>query len=441
MKSLSIVLVIAFTAILSSTAQPSGKYGSDENLCLRNYSLYKGYLKNGDIDDAARFWQKMIEICPEYSTGIWADGEKIYKSKISETGDPARKVELVDSLIWIFDQRIELFGDNPRIPEGYILGKKGLAMLKYGIHPVKEGYSTLKRSVALQQENSNAAVILTMMKASKNLYSSGQLDAAEVIDNYSSCMKIADINLHKNPGDENFSKAKTGIEQYLISSKAADCSTLDKIFSAQFQDNIDNTEWLTKTLKLLKSTGCSDSDLYTASAEALFVLVPSAVSAHKLANIHFTNGNYEKAVEYLNEGVDIGEGTEEKASMYYELAYIHYVHLKDYQKARNFARQAIDLRPNWGDTYILIGKLYIDDRESVSQKVFEQEAVFWAAVDKFIEAKKVDPEQSKRANELIHQYSQYFPIHDDVFMWTFQEGQKYKVGGWINEQTTVRSRK
>ena len=56
-------------------------------------------------------------------------------------------------------------------------------------------------------------------------------------------------------------------------------------------------------------------------------------------------------------------------------------------------------------------------------------------------AKKVDPEQAGKANELIKHYSQLFPINEDVFMWTLKDGNTYKVGGWINENTTVRSSK
>ncbi len=441
MKSLIVAVLFTFAFVPALWPQSNEKYGSDEQLCLRNYSLYKGYLKNNSFPDAKMFWQKMIQICPKYSTGIWADGEKIYKEIISATTDPLKKSQLIDSLLWIYDQRITYFGDNPRIPIGYILGKKGISIMQYGTRPIEEGYNTLKESVAMQRDNSNAAVILTLMKASKSLFSSGMITAEEVIENYSSCISIANVNLLKDPEDENFLAARTGIEQYLISSKAADCPTLVNIYLDQFQENQKNSEWLVKIIDLLKSTGCSDSGLYTQSVEALFVLEPSAVSAHQLANIYFTGGNYERAVEYLGKGVSLGEESEEKANMYYELAYIQYVHLKNYQKAREYALKAIDLRPHWGDPYILIGKLYIDDRMSVSDKEFEQEAVFWAAVDKFIQAKKVDPEQSKRVNELINQYSQYFPINDDVFMWTYRDGQEYKVGGWINELTTVRSRK
>ncbi|MCK5687345.1 tetratricopeptide repeat protein, partial [bacterium] len=422
-------------------SQSNEKYGSDKNQCLRNYSLYKGYFQNKDYEDAKMFWQKMIKICPEYSTGIWSDGEKIYKAEIKSVEDPLKKNQLIDSLIWIYDQRILYFGDNPRFSKGYILGKKGVAIMNYGIHPVSEAYEALLESVTLQRENSYPAVILTLMKATKNLFSSGIIDAEEVISNYSTCMSIAEANLLKSPDNKNFTAAVTGIEQYLISSKAADCPILIEIFSDQFQENKDSSEWLSKTIGLLKSTGCIETSLYSQSQEALFVLEPSAKSAHKLANMHFTGGNFDKALEYLTRGVEIGENSEEKASMYYELAYINYTQFNDYIKARDFALKASELRPNWGDPYILIGKMYIDDRKSVSREIFEQEAVFWAAVDKFIMAKKVDPEQSKRANELINQYSQYFPNNEDVFMWTYKDGKTYRVGGWINEQTKVRSRK
>jgi len=441
MRILLISVILLSGLIIHSSAQTSDKYGSDRDLCLRNYSLYKGYFKNGGFKDAKIFWQEMVRICPGYSTGVWSDGEKIFKEALDNTDDPVRRVELIDSLIWTYDQRIKYFGEDLRYPKGYILGKKGIALLDYEVQPLSGGYQTLKESVELQGNDSYAAVILSLMKATKSMFSSGQIDAREVINNYSICNGIAEANLVKSPGDNNFKVAREGIEHYLISSGAADCSTLVDVFSVQFVNNKKNSEWLKKVSGLLKASGCSETEFYRMTIEAVFVIEPSAESAHEIANMYFTNGNYEKAVEYLAKGVEIGSNTEEKADMFYELAYIHYVRMKDYQHARMYARKASELRPNWGDPYILIGKMYIDDRKSVSGDNFEQSAVFWAAVDQFIKAKQMDPEQSQKANELIYQYSQYFPINEDVFMYTLKDGQEYKVGGWINEETTVRSRK
>jgi len=438
-----VVLFFAFAMVvnLNGFSQNEGKYGTSEDLCLRNYSLYKGYLKNDIYTDAKLFWDEMIKICPRYSTGIWADGEKIYKTAIESTGDPVAKVRLADSLLWIFDRRIEYFGDNPRFSKGYILGRKGLFILESGFQPVETGYKILMESVDLQKEESNAAVLLSLMQASQHLFSTGIINAREVLNNYDTCMAIVQANLARDPGEQNYKIAGDGIEQYLLRSGAAGCSTLVGLFSGQFKDNEGSSDWLNKTLDILKSAGCTETELYLKSSEALFAIEPSAESAHKLANFHYLRENYVRAAEYLEKGVAMDGDSEEKAAMLYELAIINYSQLKEYTTARNYAIRAIELRPNWGDPYILVGKLYIDGRQSVSNDPFEQSAVFWAAVDKFIQAKKADPEQGQRANELINQYSQYFPNNEDVFMQTFRDGDKYLVGGWINEQTTVRSRK
>ena len=154
MRFVLTILIVFLLGFSSSYSQENGKYGSDKELCIRNYSLYRGYLKNKDYEDAKVFWIKMINTCPEYSTSLWSDGEKIYKALISKTQDPIKRVELIDSLLWTYDQRITYFGNDLRYPKGYILGKKGLALLNYEVQPTKRGYETLKQSIEYQGDKS-----------------------------------------------------------------------------------------------------------------------------------------------------------------------------------------------------------------------------------------------------------------------------------------------
>lgn len=149
----------------------------------------------------------------------------------------------------------------------------------------------------------------------------------------------------------------------------------------------------------------------------------------------------DKAAEYLQKGIDIGQESEELADMYYELATINYSKFKNYQKARALALKAIDARPNWGKPYLLIGQIYIAARQEVFSDPWDQSTVFWVAVDKFIKAKAVDPEVADEANNLINTYSDYFPNNEMVFFRTMHDGDTYTVGGWINEITKVRSKK
>ena len=71
---------------------------------------------------------------------------------------------------------------------------------------------------------------------------------------------------------------------------------------------------------------------------------------------------------------------------------------------------------------------------------FDKRTVFWAAVDKFVKAKQVDPSVAAKANEYIERYSPHFPTKDEAFFRDITAGKSVKVGGWINETTTARFR-
>ena len=52
----------------------------------------------------------------------------------------------------------------------------------------------------------------------------------------------------------------------------------------------------------------------------------------------------------------------------------------------------------------------------------------------------MDPDLASIANDRIKAYSQYFPDTEMVFFFGFNVGDSYKLGGWINESTTVRTK-
>lgn len=93
-----------------------------------------------------------------------------------------------------------------------------------------------------------------------------------------------------------------------------------------------------------------------------------------------------------------------------------------------------------GKAYKLIGDVYASERNCGSND-FEKKTVYWAAVDKYIKAKQVDPELTDAMDNLISTYSQYYPSKEDIFFYDLKVGDSYTVGCWINERTTVRDRK
>ena len=124
------------------------------------------------------------------------------------------------------------------------------------------------------------------------------------------------------------------------------------------------------------------------------------------------------------------------------IAKIYYRDLKNFGLSRKYALKAAKLKSGWGEPYLLIGKLYASSGPICGPgRGWDSQIVTWPAIDKFKYAKRIDSSVAKEANKLIRSYQRFMPSIDDIFQRTYKEGQKFKVGCWINETTTIRAAK
>ena len=114
-----------------------------------------------------------------------------------------------------------------------------------------------------------------------------------------------------------------------------------------------------------------------------------------------------------------------------------YLEHKEYEKARDNALKALEIDSLSGRAYLMIGYAYTEFSKSPEVKYFPKCMIYCLAVDKFQKAMEVDPNVKERAEMLIKLYTRYFLSREDIFS-EIREGDKYKVGYWINEETTVR---
>jgi hypothetical protein len=107
----TVILVVAILAGASISAQ--GKYGADEQKCKENLSMFREYYKQKNYTDAYIPWMWSFNNCPESSQNIYKNGPRIIKAKMK--ADKENKLAYIDTLMMVFDQRIEYFGK-----EGYV---------------------------------------------------------------------------------------------------------------------------------------------------------------------------------------------------------------------------------------------------------------------------------------------------------------------------------
>ena len=101
----------------------------------------------------------------------------------------------------------------------------------------------------------------------------------------------------------------------------------------------------------------------------------------------------------------------------------------------------MNMNKGQGRCYIIIGMCYAATRlyGNDAKGQILNKTVYWAAVDKFIKAKQVDPSVEAQASEFISTYSRYFPTKEERFDLPGEfSGLTYYVGGWIGETTNIR---
>ncbi|KPK83649.1 MAG: hypothetical protein AMS27_12275 [Bacteroides sp. SM23_62_1] len=435
----TIMILISMTVWCQKGVEDGSKYGHGEDSleCLKNLSLYREYVKYGNYKDGIIYWRMAFNDCPASSQNMYIDGVKMYNQFIVDENDPVKQDALIDTLMMVYDQRIQYFGQK-----GSNLGRKAIDLLRYrnnDIIRVEEGYKYLEESIKLLKNKSPIPVVATYMTASYTLFQNDRLSADKVINNYSTASEIIDQTLVQDPNDDDALRVKDYIDVNFIASGVATCQSLVHFFKPQFETNKNNIPYLKRVVTFMVTLDCEQDPLYAQAAEALYKLEPSAQSAFSLAKLFVTKDQFIKAAGYYLEAIEKETDPHKKAEYYYQLGVITNSKLADPQAAKNYAVEALNLRPNWGEPYILIGDAYVASKDCFNDD-FEKTTVYWVAVDKFIKAKTVDTTVIDKANERIQTYSLYFPDVETTFFYSLKEGDSYTVGCWINETTTVRSR-
>lgn len=409
-------------------------HGEDSIRCIKNYSLYREYYKQQNYDLALNPWSIVYTECPKGSKRFYIDGIKMIESSIRKAEDD-KKVELIDSMMNIYDKRIKYFGQK-----GYVLGNKGVDYIKYSentVENMQKGYNWLKESIELEKYKSGAAELLTFMQASNALHQAGSFDAGQVVEDYGLVSEIAEyIISNKKKGYQNVERAKPAIDQ--IFEGVATCEDLVPFYVTKFEKTPEDIEFLKNSTDLLRSLKCTDEIFFTMLTK-LNTLEPTADIAAELAKLTNKDEKLEDAARYYKQAIELEVDDVEKAKYYLELGDVTR-RLGNYSQARTYALKSTELDATSGYPYLLIGNIYAASSKSCSDDEFEQKAVYWAAVDKFIKAKKVDAELTDDANKFIEAYRPHFPDNETIFFHNLKEGDSYTVECWINERTTVRAR-
>ncbi len=454
-------LVDLKTSVLSeqhkiATLMREEKYGADSANCMRQLSMFQQYTKQKNYDDAYPSWSLLINEFPKCSQTIYQHGATIAKYKIQQAvkEKDVKKRELwIDTLMMVYDLRIKYFAATSKnYGEAYLLGRKGVDLLKYRKNPIEEPYNILIKAIDLGGNNSEIAVIQTAMQSVSAMFDESKIDAAVVVDKYlqfsdilnakktafSDAAEKATDAKAKEEAEKNLADTKqvqAAVDQMFSTSKAAECTSLNKAFEARFNANPSDVELAEKIVKIFDAKGCTDLQLYENATAKLIENKPSELSCYNFAKMLEKKGKDDDAIKYYEQAIGFSATDTMKAVYNYALARI-YKGKNQVSTARTYARKAIEQKSNFGLPYILIAVMY--GQNPVGEDHFEKSKTYWVVIDKLQKAKQVDPSVATEAQKLINQYAGSCPKKEEAFMHSITPGTSVSVGGWIGETTTAR---
>lgn len=443
--SLISVVLLGFQKPAFSQCNGSAKFGSDSVTCVTNLSLYREFYKQKNYKDAYTPWRWIVENCPCAKLSPYVDGIKIMDSRIQSIKDPQARELAIDSLLAIYDLRIKNFPLSPTTKKnqvGEILTRKGMDYFNYRPNDAGKAYEILQQAIKVDSTHVMVEGIVTIMQVGIKMVKDGKAEKTLVIDTYDQLSDLIENNINYYANDSTaqsvYIQARGNLE--FLFEPFATCEDLVAIYTPKFEQNPNDASLLKKITKILDKKKCTDSPLFYSATENLHKLEPSATSAYLMARKYLKEEKYEVAAQYLKEAINLfgPEDIDKKAKAFLLLGNV-YLGEKNYTLAKQYALKVLELKPSDGNAYILIGDAYAAGAGACGDNDLTKRAPYWAAVDKYQTAKRIDPSIAPTADKRISTYAASFPSMETIFFYGLKQGEGYRVECWINESTSVRT--
>ncbi|MCH5334828.1 MAG: enzyme of heme biosynthesis [Alistipes sp.] len=396
-----------------------------QNLDSKNYEAASGYLK------------KLLDNAPKGSASIYQRGALLFKRKYALAKDPETKKQCIDSLMVIYDLRVEHFGNAKTQGKAYILDIKAKDYLNYRSEDREGLRAAFEAAIdaAIEQDQVDHETITiyfgNLCEDYKN--GDGNVGAEDVIlvyDRLSPCFEVEGAADHKTVFDNHFG-----------ASGVASCENLEEIFRKKLAANPDSADVLAQAVSLMSRAKCTGS-FYLTTAEQYYKVKPSAETALFLAQAFQNEQNFDKAIQYLNEAIAVETDPAEKEKLYVRVAVVDLA-ARNYSGAAAAARAAQELNPENGYSYFVLAQCYAASASACQG--LDGEAVYWAAYDtmaKAVARLESEPETLEHAKSMLQMFRNRFPTSETCFFAELKEGERYtvKCGSASGVATTVRFR-
>ena len=424
---------------------------ADPDQAETDYVIYRQMLKAKEFDQAFERWKTVYANSPAADgkrPTVFSDGVVFYNRLIQQT--PAKREEYGNKILELYEESRRCYPGN-----GYMSAIQGFdSYYTYkGTATDDEIFALFRESIEIDgPEKLQYFVINPMSSLTVQQHKDGKITDAEAknivnallarlkkgMDECNGTTECAPWQAIQNyaPGTLRYFETVAGFY---------DCDYFIREYYQDFKDDKANCDVILTVYSRLKYGGCAESTPEFAEIKAAYnancrATDPSGPSALREAFDCLENNDYNCAIEKFEEAANNATDPEKKGRYFLYAAKVYYSHKRNFSQARSYARKAAGANPASGEPYLLIGTLYASSGPLCGPGTgFDSQIVTWPAIDKWQQAKRIQPDLAGEANKLINRYTQYMPSKADIFQRGIKEGDSFTVGCWIQETTRVRT--
>ena len=400
-------------------------------------SLFKEELANRNFNLAAKYLQQLLAQCPAASENTFVRGVTLYKNKINRARSLAEKNVYVDSLLYLYDLRLEYFASHPKRGKAYILDRKAREHMTYRESDREGIRKDFELAIEAQVEANGTADPSLVTIYFKNLcddYSNDIVDAMTIVNAYETNAKYFE-NI-----DESQLESKNQFEACFSMSGAASCENLQKIFEPKIAAAPQDEALLAKVFQLLAKANC-DSDFFVSVSEMYYAVKPQSDIAMMLAQIFQNKKEFAKANRYLREALANETVADEREKLLTRIGIIEMA-TGNYLEAIKIFNESINIDATDDDGLALyfLAQCYVTSNTNCTTELAKL-SIYWVAYDFVQKAipllEATDASLAEKAKQLAKAYRSAFPTAEECFFAELKEGATYTVDcGLVKGMTT-----
>lgn len=441
------------------TTCPTFDDAANKDQAIEDYVLCKDQIKKKNYEAAFPLWEKVYANSPAADGRrnlVFMWGVEIYNDKFKKATDPAEKKKHVDRVMELYDELSECYPKE----KGFVYGRKAFDMFyNYpDFATQQEKYDLFKKSIDTEGMKTQPFVLNPFVSLVREQYEAKAISMGEAQKYAKLIQDILDNGLKTASGNvlENFKIVDSYTPFRLAEFESVkgfyDCNYYKNKYLQEYEENKGDCEVIIDVYSTLRWGNCPEVDAkltemnaaYDANCVEKVVVSPGnptpPPSSGPSCNDYLRGGEYQKAVDCYKERYNSSSDSGKKAKYAYAIASIYYSKFKKFSEARSWAEKASSHDSSWGKPYLLIGDMYASSGPLCGPgRGWDSQVVIWPAMDMWEKAKR-DPDTAAKAQKKINQYSQYLPDKEQCFLRSKSTGDAFKVGCWIQRNTSCRCR-